>query len=135
MLLSPRDFVRFLDGRLGTVQRIAFVPGEFTARIQAISSDLLISREYAQKLKDKHRLRFEHFQLIQIAIDFGYALLERGDLVFVYLDETVFHEMFVLVLKKAERGQEIWLKTFHRAEASKLKRLLRNGNLLRDHYP
>jgi len=133
MLLTPREFVRFLDGRSGDVQTIAFVPGGFTARIGAVSCDLLIRRDYAHKLNRTHGLRYEHWGIMQIAINHGYAILERGDLVFVYLDDTVFNDMFVLAIKEAANGQELWVKSFHRCEPRKLNRLLKNGELLREH--
>jgi hypothetical protein len=40
MLLTPRAFVRFLDGHLGQSRRIAFMPAEYTRQIGTLESDL-----------------------------------------------------------------------------------------------
>jgi len=46
VLLYPRDFVSFIDGRLGVeVVTIAQIPGEYTRRLDSLSSDLLCGRE------------------------------------------------------------------------------------------
>lgn len=138
MQLSPREFVRFLDGRSGQIQTLAFVPGEFTARIGALSCDLLIERSYAEKLKNKHSLRYEHWGMIQVAINHGYAILQRRDsrnteLLFAYVDDAVFQANFLLAIKQARGGEEIWLKSFYRCQPGRVQRLLRDGELLREH--
>jgi hypothetical protein len=76
MLLHPRHFVGFLDGRYGDVQRIAFIPGELTRQIGTLESHLLIRRDYALKLQRKHQLRYEHFEMIQPTIERGYAVID-----------------------------------------------------------
>lgn len=135
MDLAPRNFVRFLDGRFGHAQKVAFVPGEFGARIRARSTDLMIDRITAQKLKDKHKLRYGHWTMMQVAINFGYALLERDDLVFAYIDDAVFRAIFILAVKEAANGEELWIKSFHRCKPRKLEKLLKASELLREHHP
>lgn len=139
MYLHPRHFVSFLDGRLGAVQPIAFVPGEFCARIGARSPQLLVGLEYARKLKLKHALRYEDFELIQETVDDGWALLDaRGDggrreLVFLYEDGRRAFGSWRLVVKAAAGGSEIWLKTFHRIQPEQLRNHLKRLETLRDH--
>ena len=122
-------------GLHGPTQTVAFVPGEFTARINGRTSDLKIRRRYALKLLHKPRLRYEHWSLIQIAIDYGYVLLERGDLVFAYIDESVFFDTFVLVVRRDPISGDVLISSLHRCEPAKLKKLLRKGELLREHHP
>jgi hypothetical protein len=46
VLLHPRDFVSFIDGRYGSdVATLAHVPGEYSRQIGSLSSDLLCGRE------------------------------------------------------------------------------------------
>jgi hypothetical protein len=123
-----------MRGLHGPTQTVGFVPGAFTARINARSSDLKIGRRHALKLLHKHKLRYEHWGLIQLAIDYGYVILERRDLVFVYIDDTVFHDIFVLVVRRSADGEEISLSSLHRCEQAKLRKLLKTGELLREHY-
>lgn len=132
MLLAPRHFVGFLDGRYGTVQQIAFIPGEFTRLIGSLSSDLLIRRDYALKLQREHGLRYEQFQLIQPAIDAGYVLIDdKQQLVFLYIHNT--REFYRLAVKTAKMGSELWLLTFHRVRQLQFDSLLRRYGLLREH--
>lgn len=133
MKLSARFLIEFTRGLYGPVQAIAFVPGDLAIRIGARSSDLLIDRHYALKLRHKHRFRYEHLQLIQTAINDGWVIRERGDLVFIYEADAPHFSTFVVVVKQAKDGEEIWLKTFHRIQPKKVKRLLRDHELLREH--
>jgi len=134
MLLNPRAFVAFLDGRLGQIQRIAFVPGEFSRQIGTLESNLLIDREYALKLQQKHRLRFEHFELIQPTIERGYCVIDGGgNLVFLYDDEDRFHTIFRLAVKTNRSGTELWVRTFHRIRTPQMNSILRRWPLIKEH--
>jgi hypothetical protein len=138
VLLHPRDFVSFIDGRYGgEVVTIARVPGEYTRQIDSLSSDLLCGREYAIKLMKDHSLAYEKFQLIQPAIDRGYVKRvrneDRFELEFLYYDETDPGLPYLLVVKAVGRS-ELWLKTFYRTERWKEKRYFsRKGRLLKEH--
>jgi hypothetical protein len=134
MLLSPRDFVRFLDGRYGDVQRIAFVPGDLSRQIGTLESNLLIERTYARKLLLKHRLRYEHFQMIQPTIERGYVVIDGGgNLVFAYDDQERFHARFRLAVKTTDARDELWLRTFHRIKLAQMNSLVRRFRLIREH--
>jgi hypothetical protein len=135
MLLTPRDFVRFLDGRLGQVQQIAFVPGEFTRLIGTLESKLLLDREYALKLQRKHNLRYEHFEMIQPTIDRGYAVIDGGrNLVFAYDDQERFHRPFRLAVKSNRAKNELWLRTFHRIGVRQMNSMVRRWPLVKNHH-
>jgi len=125
--------MEFMRGHYGPTQSIAFVPGDLAIRIGARTSNLLIDRQNALKLRHKHRFRYEHFELIQPSINEGWVIIERGDLVFIYVAEAPFFSTFALVVKQARGGEEIWLKTFHRIQPTKVRRLLRDNEMLREH--
>lgn len=133
MKLSARFLMEFMRGMYAPWQVIAFVPGDYAARIGCRSSDLRMHREYALKLRHKHRFRYSDFELIQTAINEGWVVIERGDLVFVLVVDSPLYATFALVVKRERIGDELWLKTFHRIDPVKLKRLLRNGEMLRVH--
>lgn len=133
MKLSARFLMEFMRGMYEPWQVIAFVPGALAEKLGARTSDLRISREYALKLRHKHGFQYHHFELIQVAIDEGAVVMERGDLVFVYSVGAPYHATFALVVKRARKGEELWLKTFHRIEPAKRKRLLRSNVLVRPH--
>ncbi len=132
MLLAPRYFVAFLDGRLGETQRIAFVPGDLGAHIHAYSPHLTIGRTYALKLQRKHSLKYEQFQLVQPAIEHGYAGIHRGDLVFLYFHEET-RRWFLLAVKTAAAGAELWLKSFYPLDAKRTGKIRRQMTMLREH--
>jgi hypothetical protein len=74
--------------------------------------------------------------MIQQTIDFGYVGIDRGrNLVFLYVDEEIFHTSFRLVVKTAANGGEIWLKTFHRSNPQQLRATLKRMEVLREHHP
>lgn len=133
MKLSSRFLIEFMRGMYEPWQVIAYVPGKLTAQLGASTSDLRISREYALKLRHKHRFQYHHFELIQDAINHGAVVLERGNLVFVYTVGTPYYATFALAVKREQGGNELWLKTFHRIDPAKRKRLLRENRLLRAH--
>lgn len=134
MILAPRHFVRFLDGRYGSVQRIAFVPGELTRQIGTLESHLLIERSYAQKLLQKHRLTYQHFQMIQPTIERGYAIIDGGrNLVFAYDDQEQFHAVFRLAIKTNAAKNELWLRTFHRIDVRQMNSMVRRFRLIKEH--
>lgn len=56
--------------RLGIFQSVTA-----TRQIGTLESNLLIERSYARKLLLRHRLTYHHFQMIQSAIDHGYAVM------------------------------------------------------------
>lgn len=133
MLLHPRHFVSFIDGRYGTSVTLAYVPGEFTRRIGSLSSDLLCGRDYAIKINRKHGLPYEKFQLIQSAIDRGYAKVVGFDLEFLFFDEEDPGGRPYLLAVKPVGRHEIWLKTFYRPEPWKEKVFFKRGTLIRQH--
>ncbi len=126
-----------LDGRAGDRAVIAFLPGDLGGHIQALSTDVLIGRDYAVKLLRKHRLGYEHFAVIQPAIDRGICIKSEksGHIEFLYADQKIFGSRFLLVLKVAASGQEVWLMTFFRTNdgqiKSKLKRARQSGSIIR----
>lgn len=132
MILHPRHFVSFIDGRYGEVQTIAYVPGEFTRLIGSLSSDLMCGRQYAIKLNRKHGLPYEKFQLIQPAIDHGYVKQVGNDLEFLYFDDSDPGHPYLLAIKPVGRN-EIWLKTFYRTQPWKERVFFQRGTLLREH--
>ncbi len=104
-------------------QVIAFVPGALAEKLSA----------YSRLIRRSEVRAPSHFELIQVAIDEGAVVMERGDLVFVYSVGAPYHATFALVVKRARKGEELWLKTFHRIEPAKRKRLLRSNVLVRPH--
>lgn len=138
MTLLPREYVAFLDGRLGKCRTVAYLPLSLGAHLPATVTDVMAHADYARKVKDKHHLKFEHFCLLQNMINDGWCLLSRTRrLEFLYVDNDVFQARFLLVLKAAANGREIWMATFHRTNEqqirSHLARARKEGRLLRTH--
>lgn len=134
MLLLPRYFVRFLDGRMGEKAVIAFLPLDLGAHMPTLACNVTVAREYALKLQLKHKLKYEHFCIIQKAIDFGYCVRhKKNHLEFLYIDDKKFNSCFNLVLKSAAERQETWLVTFFRCRREQIDSHLKRGQLIRAH--
>lgn len=137
MIIPPRQFVAFMDGRLGDWITIAHLPGLFGAHINALTTEVRIQRAYARKMIDKHRLLHAHFEMIQVAVDRGWCRVDdrRRSLGFLLDDDVLHHTIFLLAIKTAAGGEELWLRTFHRSNAEQLRSHLRRGGILRNHDP
>lgn len=113
------------------------MPGNLGAYIGAISSEVLIERQYAVKIMERHRLAHSDFGLIQVAISEGWCVLnrERTALEFMYEDGRKPSVAFLLALKSAMDGREVWVRTFHRMDPKAIRSRLRRGEILRYHLP
>jgi hypothetical protein len=138
MLLYPRHYVRFLDGREGNFAVAAFLPGDLAACIPTLSTEVRIGRDHARKLWEKHRLGHADLGVIQRAIDNGWCTKSRNAaLDFLYIDQTMPARRFVLGIKATYGGQETWVSTLHRSDEHQIRRRLRRARetdmLLRTH--
>jgi hypothetical protein len=138
MLLSPRHYLRFLDGRNGPFAIVGFLPGDLAARMPTLSTEVRIGRDYAKKLWEKHHLGHGDLGMIQRAIDHGWCTKSRGNaLDFLYVDTAGQPLRFILGLKSAYGGAETWVTTLHKSDEQQIRRRLRRaragGTLLRAH--
>ncbi|MGH7119111.1 MAG: hypothetical protein ACREFP_09030 [Acetobacteraceae bacterium] len=123
---------------MGAITTIAFLPGDLGAWIHCLASDVQIARGYAQKIIDKHGLKYSDFFIIQAAIDRGYCIRSKTNfLEFIYLDDRVPSRWFALILKSAKGGSECWFVSLYRSKPlqvrSKLRRATLAGALIREH--
>ena len=115
MIIHPRHFIRFLDGRGGNAINIAFLPGDLGACIQTLETSVKLRLDYAKKLLTKHKVRYQGFEYIQEAIDNGMCIQENEThLRFLYAKDNVKPEIYLLVVKTDARRKELWLVTFHK---------------------
>jgi len=127
MLLAPRHYQRFLDGRNGTFAIVGFLPGDLAARMPTLSTEVRIGRDYAKKLWEKHHLGHGDLAMIQRAIDHGWCAQSRGNaLDFLYVDTDRQPTRFILGLKCAYGGTETWVTTLHKSDEQQISRLLKN---------
>lgn len=132
MLPPPRIFARFLDGREGEFLEIARLPIEWGAHIGALTQTVKIERTYAIKIKNKHRLLYDHFGLLQLCIDYGTIIHERnGCLTFFLEDSSVYGTTFELVVKATQRGHELWVATYHKVDPLEYRSTFNKGQVLR----
>jgi hypothetical protein len=115
MIIFPRHFVRFIDGRAGNVINIAFLPGELGAHIHTLETNVRLRLDYARKLLHKHKVRYEIFEFIQETIDKGMCIKEGAHhLRFLYVRDNVRPEIYFLLIKTDATFRELWLVTFHK---------------------
>jgi hypothetical protein len=135
MNLSPREFIRFLDGRTTTNAVVGFVPMDLSILIGCIDTDINITKEYAIKLIFKHGWKYEHFTDIQATINFGYCLQEgESHLHFIYIkDKSRLKKIDRLLIKVDKNKKRLWLVTFHPIQPAQLKKYREKYTLIRNH--
>jgi hypothetical protein len=133
MIAYPRLFVRFLDGRLGNQIRVASIPGALTAGLGTLQTEVMLRRDYAQKLLAK-KTGYSGFEEIQNTVDKGFCLREgRYHLAFIYIKDRVRPEIYFLLVKTDKRRQELWLVTFHRIKRKQFNQHFKAKFVLREH--
>lgn len=133
MIIQPRHFVRFIDGRAGTKLNIAFLPGMLGAYINTLQTDVAVELEYARKLV-RHRIRCEEFAHIQETIDNGMCFLDvPRHLKFLYVRDNVRPVIYFLLLKAVLSRNELWLVTFHRIQRKQFTDRIDPPRLVREH--
>jgi hypothetical protein len=133
MIIQPRHFVRFIDGRAGQRIAIAFLPGALGAHIGTLQTTVSLELSYARKLL-RHGLTYEGFDQIQDTIDNGLCLREGNSrLSFLYIRDEVRPELYFLHLKTARMGSDLWLVTFHKIRQKQFNKRLTVGPIVREY--
>jgi hypothetical protein len=135
MALYPRIFMRLIDGRAGGIAEVAYLPSEVGVLFSASTSSVQIERACAIKLLITHKLTYYDLNYIQSAINEGYIIRGRElkFLEFVFIDSRGPYRHYLLVLKTAMYGQEVWVQTFHRSDEYLLRAKLKAGRMIRQH--
>lgn len=135
MIISPRHFVRFVDGRAGKRLIVAYLPGALASQLGTSQSDVTLTIEYARKLVHKHKIAYTKFDEIQNTIDHGYCLKEDDrHIYFLYMPDLSFSDIiYVLVIKTDAANSGLWLKTFHRITKKQFDKRLQKGRIIRNH--
>jgi hypothetical protein len=136
--LHPRHYRRFLRGKEGTSQIVAFLPGYLGAHIPTLTTEVGIKYEYARKLLEKHGLGHEALGLIQAAIDYGWCTRTRpSSLDFIYIEGFISPRRYILGIKAVPRGSELWVTTLYSCNERELRRRLRlarsQSQVIREH--
>lgn len=133
MIIHPRHFIRFIDGRAGDRINIAFLPGALGAHIATLQTDVFLRLDYARKLI-RHGIKYEGFAYIQDTIDNGMCLLEDNyRLKFFYVRDNIRPEIYFLLLKTDRARRELWLVTFHRIRTKQFTNRLTPSQIIREH--
>jgi hypothetical protein len=133
MIIYPRHFVRFIDGRAGRQIAIAFLPGELGRHLGTLETNVMLRLDYAHKLI-RHDIYYEGFGEIQNTIDNGMCMREGpNELAFLYVKDNISPEIYFLVIKTPYAKNELWLKTFYRIRKAQYAKKLRPYSILRAH--
>jgi hypothetical protein len=89
--------------------------------ISARTEEVRLERAYAKKIILRHRLSYEDLPVVQSAIEWGYCLEspKPRHLEFVYYDQR--NKPYVVIVKSARWGEELWLCTAHRSNRLQAK--------------
>lgn len=133
MIIQPRHFVRFIDGRAGRQIAIAFLPGSLGAYIHTTETSVALRLDYALKLI-RHDINYDRFGAIQNTIDNGICMVEdQYRLRFLYVRDNVRPEIYFLLLKTDKARGELWLVTFHRIQKKQFTDRLNPSKIIREH--
>lgn len=134
MIIQPRHFVRFIDGRGGDQTTVAFLPGELGAYLHTLQTTVSLRLDYARKLLLKHQIKYEAFSHVQTAIDCGICIIEdKYHLRFLYVRDNIKPEIYLLVLKTDRSRRELWLVTFHKLRKKQFTERLEPSQIIRPH--
>jgi hypothetical protein len=132
MAYTFRDLIQFLNGRGPPFFHIADLPEDLWPHLKARKATIWLEYSYARKLWEKHRLLPQHFHLIDVIVKHGWCGMHGRDLLFLYDDDNIFGASFKLVVKSANQGKELWVKTFHRLGADDIVAKLKQAQQVRD---
>jgi len=133
MIVTPRHFVRFIDGRASDRMVVAFLPGSLGRYLGTLQTDVSLRRDYALKLI-KHNIDYNGFSEIQNTIDNGHCLREKPNhLAFLFVKDNIKPEIYFLLIKTDKTREELWLVTFHRIKKSQFTKRLVPSNIIRPH--
>jgi hypothetical protein len=101
--------------------------------ISARTEVVKLERAYAKKIIIRHRLTYEDLSIVQLALENGYCLesAKARHLEFVYYDQR--NKPYVVIVKSARWGEELWLCTAHRSNKLQAKSKTKRQIILRDH--
>src|SRR4051794_28230793 len=111
MIVPPRRFVSFLDGRRENPTAVAFLPGSLGAYLGTIETTVKLERVYGWKLL-RHGINYHLFSEIQNTIDNGICMFEPPyGLSFLYVSGKIKPVIYSLILKTDMKRRGLWLVT------------------------
>ena len=133
-MIPRRQFRDFFCGRGGKFLAVAKIHTEMSVFMSAQTDTVRMAKSYAEKMLVKHRLTFEHLRIVQDAIDQGACFVGKkaNHLEYVYFDNDYKKSCFLLVIKSARFGQEVWFVSLYRLRDKQAKMIKQEQRLLRD---
>lgn len=138
MILTHRQYMRFLNGGPQFVATVAYLPGDLAARMPTLSTDIRMAGDYAKKIWEKHRLGHNVLGLIPTIVRDGWCTRRQSNqLDFFYVDQVGTPKRYILGLKASRAGQETWVSTLYPTDEHEIRRRLNKARkqdyLLRGH--
>lgn len=95
------------------------------AAIGCSSNLVRIDHRYALKSTHKHRLKPNHFLILEPTIRFGRVVIDKAKhLTFFHLD-YIHGQWFQASIKRNEAEDELWVVTFHPASDNEVRRMIK----------
>jgi hypothetical protein len=131
-MVPRRVFREFFCGRSGNDLVVAQLRFEIGLFIAAKTTNVRMEKSYAVKMMVKHRLTYEQLYMVQASIDEGFCFegKNRSHLEFVYFPNRPGAEPYMLVLKSALGGAEIWFVTLYKLRRKQYERMRKTQRLL-----
>jgi hypothetical protein len=130
--VTEEEWFRFLNGEGPELRRVCRLDSGILWHIRAETNIVHIRRDYALKSVHKHGLGPAHFMMMEIALRFGAAILDRAlHLTFLYPDNAVFQTNFQATIKANASGSEVLVSTFHKSDAQEMRRKMKRHLIIR----
>jgi len=81
----------------------------------------------------KHRLTYEDLATLQSAIDEGFCLRSKDHAMLEFVYYNASQKPYIVVLKCAAFGQELWVVTMHRSNRQQARSKTKRQYVYRDH--
>ena len=133
MIVPPRRFVSFLDGRGENPTPVAFLTGALGGYLGTLETIVKLERVYGWKLL-RHGINYNLFGEIQKTIDNGICMFEPTyRLSFLYVPDPIKPVIYFLMIKTDRTRRELWLVTFHRIKREQYPKRLKPRQIIRPH--
>ncbi|MEM1077963.1 MAG: hypothetical protein AAGI09_05495 [Pseudomonadota bacterium] len=113
------------DGPANT-KTVCHLPRRYRLVLGSHTSVVKIRRDYVRKGIQKHGFSFDDMALIEKTILNGEAFLDSRKQLNFFLPEYADQQTSLFVaIKTAEKGAELWVKSYHRKRIAEKNRLLK----------
>ena len=134
-MLTLEDLLSLLAGQVDRPIEVGQLPDDVITRLGWKLPHVYLSADSLQHIYTKPDISHFDVLLLPLAISNGLLIHEtaRPEYVLSSYKRADGHQRYITVMKMAQDGCEIWIKSFHRARVRQTRSLLKRGSILKTH--